>query len=118
MSDFSAQKVDQKKDWSLTAHGFHRLLSWLDEGANSDGQKYLEMRRRLVAYFDRKNCSAPNELADETLNRVARRLEEENVTDSEPPAARYCYIKLGNILHTATPWLLPVRTGSGCDRVG
>lgn len=92
MGDSSAQKVDQKKDRSLTAHAFHRLLKWLDEGTNSDGQKYLEMRRRLVAYFDRKNCSAPDELADETLNRVARRLEEENVTDSETPAAKYCYI--------------------------
>lgn len=60
--------------------------------AHSDGQNYLEMRQRLVAYFDRKNCSAPNELADETLNRVTRRLEEENLTDSEAPAAKYCYI--------------------------
>lgn len=92
MGDFSAQKVDYKKDWSLTPSSFQRLLKWLDEGASSNGQKYLEMQRRLVAYFDRKNCSAPDELADETLNRVARRLEEENITDSETPAAKYCYI--------------------------
>ncbi|MDQ3668297.1 MAG: hypothetical protein M3410_17330 [Acidobacteriota bacterium] len=92
MGDSSAQKVDQKKDWSLTAPAFHRILKWLDEGASSDGRKYLEMRQRLVAYFDRKNCSAPDELADETLNRVARRLDEENVTDSGTPAAKYCYI--------------------------
>jgi hypothetical protein len=38
------------------------------------------MHHRLVAYFDRKNCSSPADLADETLNRVARRLEEEGVT--------------------------------------
>ncbi len=92
MADSSAQKLDQKKDWSLTAPAFHRILKWLDEGASSDGRKYLEMRQRLVAYFDRKNCSAPDDLADETLNRVARRLDEENVTDSETPAAKYCYI--------------------------
>lgn len=92
MGDISAQKVGQKKDWSLTAHAFHRLLKWLDEGASSDGRKYLEMRHRLVAYFDRKNCFPPDELADETLNRVARRLEEENVTNDEAPAAKYCYI--------------------------
>jgi DNA-directed RNA polymerase specialized sigma24 family protein len=49
------------------------------------------MRRRLVAYFDRKNCLTPEELADETLNRVARRLEEEGeITDATP--AQYCYI--------------------------
>lgn len=49
------------------------------------------MRRRLVAYFDRKNCPAPNELADETLDRVARRLEEEGRIETEAPA-KYCYI--------------------------
>jgi DNA-directed RNA polymerase specialized sigma24 family protein len=49
------------------------------------------MRRRLVAYFDRKNCLTPDELADETLNRVARRLEEEGAITVTTPA-RYCYI--------------------------
>jgi RNA polymerase sigma factor (sigma-70 family) len=48
------------------------------------------MRERLVAYFDRKNCFSPDELADETLNRVARRLEEQGKIDSESPA-KFCY---------------------------
>lgn len=49
------------------------------------------MRRRLVAYFARKRCAAAEDLADETLNRVARRLEEKvRITDAPP--ARYCYI--------------------------
>lgn len=90
MSALSAQKVGQKKDWTLNPRAFQRLLDWLDEGASSDGRKYLEMRRRLVAYFDRKNCPAPDELADETLNRVARWLEEEDVTQTDGPA-KYCY---------------------------
>jgi DNA-directed RNA polymerase specialized sigma24 family protein len=49
------------------------------------------MRRRLVSYFDRKNCHAPDDLADETLNRVARRLGEEGAITGTSPA-RYCYI--------------------------
>ena len=48
------------------------------------------MRHRLVLYFDRKNCAAPDELADETMNRVARRLEEEGTIQTEAPA-KYCY---------------------------
>ena len=49
------------------------------------------MRRRLVAYFERKHCLQPDDLADETLNRVTRRLEEEGtITDATP--AHYCYI--------------------------
>jgi len=75
----------------LTQGAFRSLLSWLDEGGDSSGENYLETRRRLVSYFDRKNCLPPDELADETLNRVARRLEEEgSITGATP--AHYCYI--------------------------
>lgn len=84
-------KTELKKDWSLSATAFRHLLEWLDGGEDSGGERYLEMRRRLVAYFDRKNCQAPDELADETLNRVARRLFEESLQISETPA-KYCYI--------------------------
>src|SRR5262245_51894182 len=82
---------ERKTDWALSPSAFRRLMEWLDAGVYSGGQSYLEIRQRLVAYFDRKNCATPEELADETLNRVARRLEEEgNITGDAP--ARYCYI--------------------------
>ncbi len=85
------QKVEQKKNWTLNPNAFRKFLAWLDEGVDSAGQKYVEMRQRLVSFFDRKNCLSPDELADETLNRVARRLEEEGSITSESPA-KYCYI--------------------------
>ncbi|MEO6390790.1 MAG: hypothetical protein ABIP75_02990 [Pyrinomonadaceae bacterium] len=85
------QELRPKKDWVLAPAAFHQLLTWLDGDTNSDGGTYLEMRRRLVAFFDRKNCLQPDSLADETLNRVARRLEEEGAIESETPA-RFCYI--------------------------
>ena len=91
MNDSSMQKLAPKKEWPLTVPAFRRLLAWLDESSGSEGQTYLAMRGRLMSYFDRKNCSAPDELADETLNRVARRLEEEGAIESEAPA-KYCYI--------------------------
>lgn len=80
-----------KKDWVLTPTAFDQLLSWLDQGNASGGEKYLEMRRRLVAYFSRKNCPTPDDLADETLNRLARRLEEEGAIDTIEPG-HYCYV--------------------------
>jgi len=80
-----------KKSWAPGPAAFGRLLSWLDEGTDSGGERYLEMRRRLVGYFDRKRCTAPDELTDETLNRVARRLEEQGTITDAPPA-KYCYI--------------------------
>ena len=85
------QKAESKKNWTITPDALTRLLEWLDEGQTSDGQNYLEMRGRLIAYFDRKNCLLPDELADETLNRVARRLEEEGKIETETPA-KFCYI--------------------------
>jgi DNA-directed RNA polymerase specialized sigma24 family protein len=91
MGELSSQTAGPKKNWILNSQSFQRLLSWLDGDAQSEGQKYLEMRRRLVAYFDRKNCLMPDDLADETLNRVARRLEEEESIEVDAPA-RYCYI--------------------------
>ena len=81
----------QQEGWVLSPEVFEALLNWLDQGINSSGKTYLEMRQRLVFYFDRKNCSSPDELADETLNRVARRLQEEGTIESDTPA-KYCYI--------------------------
>jgi DNA-directed RNA polymerase specialized sigma24 family protein len=91
MSDSFTRKSGQKQDWALTARSFHRLLEWLGGGGEPADRSYLEIRRRLIAYFDRKNCRDPEDLADEALNRVARRLEEEGTIDSDVPA-RYCYI--------------------------
>lgn len=85
------QKVEQKKNWVLSSAAFQGFLEWLDEGTNSDGKKYLEMRQKLLNYFDRKNCRNPDELAEETLNRVTRRLEEEGKIETETPA-KFCYI--------------------------
>jgi RNA polymerase sigma factor (sigma-70 family) len=87
----TAQKAGSKRDWALTESAFERLLGWLGQGSAPSGERYLEMRRRLVLYFDRKGCLSPDDLADETLNRVARRLEEEGTIISDTPA-HYCYI--------------------------
>jgi DNA-directed RNA polymerase specialized sigma24 family protein len=85
------KKAERKKDWALGQGAFRQLLAWLDGETDSGGERYLEMRRRLVSYFDRKNCLAADELTDETLNRVARRLEEEGTITGVAPA-QYCYI--------------------------
>ena len=75
----------------LTGSAFNRLLEWLDDGVESSGETYLEMRRRLVGYFDRRNRPLADDLADETLNRIARTLETEGQIKVTPPA-RDCYV--------------------------
>lgn len=84
-------KRDLRLRWQLDETAFRRLLEWLDQGNDSRGERYVEIRDRLVSYFGRRNCPAPDDLADETLNRVARRLEEQNTIDDVGPA-HYCYI--------------------------
>ena len=84
-------KRDLKPTWEPGEATFHRLLAWLDEGTDTQGERYLEIRDRLVHYFARRNCLRPDDLADETLNRVARRLEETGGIDNVVPA-QYCYI--------------------------
>ena len=91
MTDNPEKIVERQEEWTLTPGSLQRLLNWLDGGVSSDGQTYVEVRRRLREFFQRKNCRTPDDLADETLTRVARRLEEEGITLAETPA-RYCYI--------------------------
>jgi RNA polymerase sigma factor (sigma-70 family) len=88
--EVSIPRLEQIRTWTPTADGFQQFLHWLDEGCDSGGARYLEMRRRLAGYFDRKNCEHPDDLADETLNRVMRRFHEVSVSNTPP--ARYCYI--------------------------
>ena len=75
---------------SFTTLSWNRLLEWLDNGVDSYGQSYLEMRRRLLVYFSRRERPFADELADETLTRVARTLEQEGRMVMTPPA-RYCF---------------------------
>jgi DNA-directed RNA polymerase specialized sigma24 family protein len=85
------QSLSLKKNWKLDSDAFRHLLQWFDQGNDSNGERYLEIYNRLVSYFDRKNCINPHELADETLNRVARRLsEEKNLIDENP--LKFCYL--------------------------
>ena len=80
-----------KKNWAPDESAFRQLLAWFDQGEESNGERYVEIRRRLVAYFVRKNCLCPEDMADETLNRVTRRLQEEGAIEQASPA-HYCYI--------------------------
>jgi len=80
-----------RKEPAFTEIAFNRLLQWLDDGVESHGGRYLEMRRRLVFYFERRHRASAEELADETLSRIGHTLEQSGVIGTRPPA-RYCYV--------------------------
>jgi DNA-directed RNA polymerase specialized sigma24 family protein len=55
---------------------FAILLARLGPEAESAGTAYEHLRRALVSLFAWRGASTPEELADETLDRLARRLDE------------------------------------------
>jgi RNA polymerase sigma factor (sigma-70 family) len=63
-----------RKNWSLTQESFDRLLEWLSPAREQAGQRYEEIRRSLIKIFTCRGCHEPEDLADETINRVINRL--------------------------------------------
>lgn len=63
-----------KKLRTLEQADFDRLLAWLDPDAESAGRLYEKIRWRLVAILASRGCHVSEELADETIDRVARRV--------------------------------------------
>ena len=60
----------------LTADKFEGLLSRLDADRERAGQRYEDLRRTLVRYFEWRGAPFPEEHADEVLNRLAGKLSE------------------------------------------
>ena len=87
-----------RKSHILDPVGFERLLGWLDQDRERAGLRYEEIRWRLITIFAARNCAVPEELADETIDRVARRvadIEAEYVGDK----ALYFFGVANNVHH-------------------
>ena len=74
--------------WTLTPDAFESLLSAFDGDRERAGQKHEILRRKLFEFFAARGSRAPDEHADETLNRVARRLTEGEAVEN---INKYCY---------------------------
>lgn len=57
----------------MSSDDYHRLLALLGSDGNGE-RRYGELRARLVRLFEWRGARFPEDLADETLGRVARRL--------------------------------------------
>jgi len=75
---------------SLTAEAFETLLSNLAADRATAGDQYELIRLKLVKYFEVRMCSEPDDLADEAIDRVARRLAD-GETIRSPDLMRYVY---------------------------
>src|SRR5262245_46242397 len=67
--------------WVLTREALDALLARLDPDRERAGVLYEEIRQTLVTYFRVNGCNDVEALADETLDRAARRVTETDVVD-------------------------------------
>jgi DNA-directed RNA polymerase specialized sigma24 family protein len=84
--------------WVLTQEAFDALLAWLNPEREQAGKRYEDIRRRLVKIFTYRGCQEPEDLADETINRVACKVGEIAGTYSGDPAL-YFYGVANKIHH-------------------
>ena len=65
-----------RQKWALNQEAFDRLLVAFDADRETAGRKYLEIRNNLTRFFEWRGCSFPEDHADETINRMAKRVSE------------------------------------------
>jgi hypothetical protein len=71
----------QARKWSLSREGFEEFLAYLDPNRERAGQKYEQIRRTLITFFRCRGCLSPEESADETIDRVIRRMVDTRIED-------------------------------------
>src|SRR6185295_11350375 len=76
----------QRTKWELNQESFEALLRWLHSDREQAGKRYEQIRGRLIKIFGSRGCAEPDVLADEAINRVAKRVEEISQTYEGDPA--------------------------------
>jgi DNA-directed RNA polymerase specialized sigma24 family protein len=68
--------VPQKQKWRLTQEAFDGLLGVLHDDRERAAERYERLRAKLIKFFEWERCESPEDCADETINRVAKRVSE------------------------------------------
>lgn len=80
-----------KIEWELSEDSFEVLLEWLGGNREAGAEKYEAIRRGLIKIFISRGCSWPEELADEVINRVVRKIFEIRAKYDHNDPALYFY---------------------------
>jgi DNA-directed RNA polymerase specialized sigma24 family protein len=70
----AASPVRQQKICSDSLGVFEQFLCWLGPDAEAAGRKYESIRSRLIMMFKARRCVFAEDLADATIERVARKM--------------------------------------------
>jgi RNA polymerase sigma factor (sigma-70 family) len=85
--------TDMKVDW---AESFNLFLTWINPDPDLAAEEYEKLRQKLIQLFNNRGCHLSEDLADETFNRVMRRLPEIIDTYERAPI-RYIYNTAHNV---------------------
>ncbi|HKS42778.1 MAG TPA: sigma-70 family RNA polymerase sigma factor [Blastocatellia bacterium] len=81
----------------MTEESLNRLLACFHSDRDIAGHKLELLRQKLITFFESHRCHLPEEYADRTIYRVARKLDEGLEISTEDPS-RYFLAVAGNIL--------------------
>jgi DNA-directed RNA polymerase specialized sigma24 family protein len=84
-----SEKVESDKQ-PADGQPFGSLLEWLGPEREEAGSIYEQVRFKLINLFEFQGCPFPEELADDTIERAARKISEGGVTR---PADPYVYFR-------------------------
>lgn len=84
LADFSftlEAVVDRSGSHNLTQEALDRFLARLDPDRERAGVQYRNLHRKLVKLFECRGASCAESLADETIDRVIRKLDQVDIHD-------------------------------------
>ena len=91
-----SESSSRKRELIPTQGEFDALLAWLNPDRDQAGRKYEEIRQRLIKFLTSRGCHLADELADEAITRVCKRVKEIAPTYEGEPAL-YFYAVANNV---------------------
>lgn len=87
-TSMAANSADDR--WALTPEALQALLALLDPDPDAAARRYEDIRTRLLRIFRWRGCAYPEELVDETMNRVAHKAAGGLELRSDDPFRYFC----------------------------
>lgn len=81
---------DRSGRHDLSREALERLLALLDPDPVKAARRFQQLRRRLTRLFEWRGARFPEDLTDETISRVARKLDEGLEIRSDDPFRYFC----------------------------
>lgn len=86
-----------QKEWALTKQALNKLFLQINPDLEIAAEQYSGIYQRLIKFFECQDCNFAEDCADETVNRVIRKIDEgENIAPEN--LGKYFYGVARNVL--------------------